>query len=65
MDKNSRKGDTNKYRERKMGEPMKTNNANTTYIVMNMWNVVVARLSGLEEATRCARACKGYFIIAG
>lgn len=36
-----------------------------TYIVLNMWNVVVARLYSADEAARCARACKGYFIVRG
>ena len=36
-----------------------------TYLVLNMWNVVVTRTHDLDEAARCARACKGYFIVRG
>lgn len=32
------------------------------YLVMDAWNVVVARFSDLAEATRCARAHKGYIV---
>lgn len=34
-----------------------------TYLVLNMWNVVVTRTTDLEVAKAAARACKGYLII--